>query len=190
MAVIPAQVQQVRYSTPVPQDNPFLTAINAGLQGYFQKKNMNQDLLKSAFPNLVATKQIRPAQPGEQTILPNVPWAWRGAPDLDTIKDQLAIAKSAQDLDEDYQGTKWALEQVASEAKQRNTMAAIAPEATAKLYKNAPPVSQQVQSYKELFANAKKKAKVLQVIRLSDGQRGEIPESEWDATIYKIDTGV
>jgi hypothetical protein len=61
------------------------------LQGYFDRKNLPETLIKSAFSNLVATKQIRPAKPGEQTILPNVPWAWKQGADLSDIKDQVGI---------------------------------------------------------------------------------------------------
>ena len=110
-----ANIQQVRYTTDMGGDqNPFLTLLNAFGTGMVQKKNMPNQLLQSAFPNLVATKQIRPAQPGESTIMPNVPWTWNNSLDIEQLNQQALLKERLQNLDPNYQASQAAFKEIMS----------------------------------------------------------------------------
>jgi hypothetical protein len=60
MAVLPAQVQSVSYGYPVQEPNPFLSVVNAGLQGYFNRQQQKKDEIAKAFPILAQMRMIQP----------------------------------------------------------------------------------------------------------------------------------
>lgn len=85
MSVIPASMQQISSrTTPLGgEQNPFLTLLSSFGQGMLQKQQQKQqlpmELMKSAFPGLVNTKQILPTQAGEEGFDVGgvkIPWKW------------------------------------------------------------------------------------------------------------------
>lgn len=128
MAVIPAQVQQVRESFAIPQDNPFLTMVNAGLQGYFQRQNEPKTQFASAFPVLAQMGMLKPSTQGTPGAYPFAGnyWTTQEKPgDLSDFKTLLDIKDKQQDLDPVKQATKWALDQWESTTQKVRTQNAL-----------------------------------------------------------------
>jgi len=62
----PAQVQSVNYSYDIPQDNPFLTMLQAGVEGYYKRRDEGKNQFATAFPVLAQMKMIKPVAKGTQ----------------------------------------------------------------------------------------------------------------------------
>ena len=112
MAVIPAQVQSVNTSYDIPQDNPFLTMLQAGAQGFFNKQNEPKRQFASAFPTLAQMKMLETANQGDEGALPFGGAYWKPkSPGLDytDYNQALTFEEKKRDLDPMYQATKWAM---------------------------------------------------------------------------------